>query len=101
MGFIKLIFALLILIPVAIVMIVIFRKLTGEYNAAIRKERNIKSGKHKRDQELKRYAELKDYRRDNPNYDAYRRRMEENHFKENKFKENQFNRNQYNKDRER
>lgn len=91
MGFIKLIFALLILIPVAIVMIVIFRKLTGEYNAAIRRERNIKSGKYKREQEFNRYAELKDYRRDNPNYDAYRRRMEESQYKNN----------QYNKDRER
>lgn len=91
MGFIKLIFALLILIPVVIVMIVIFRKLTGEYNAAIRRERNIKSGKYKREQEFNRYAEMKDYRRDNPNYDAYRRRMEES----------QYNRNQYNKDRER
>ena len=45
MGFIKLIFVLLIVIPVAVFMIIIFRKLTGEYNAAIRRERNIKSGK--------------------------------------------------------
>lgn len=80
MGFIKFIFVLLILIPVSITMIVIFRKLTGEYNAAIRRERNIKSGKHKREREFDRYAQMKDYRRDNPNYDAYRRRMEESKF---------------------
>lgn len=86
MGLIKLVFALLVLIPVAIVMIAIFRKLTGEYNAAVRRERDIKSGKNKREQEINRYAEMKDYRRDNPNYDAYRRRMEES---------------RYNKDRER
>jgi len=91
MGFIKFIFALLIVIPVAIVMIVIFRKLTGEYNAAIRRERNIKSGKYKREQEFNRYAEMKDYRKDNPNYDAYRKRMEES----------KYGNKQYNKDRER
>ena len=80
MGFIKLVFVLLILIPVTIFMVVIFRKLTGEYNTAIRRERNIKSGKYNREKEFNRYAEMKDYRRDNPNYDAYRRRMEENKF---------------------
>ena len=91
MGFIKFIFVLLIVIPVAVFMIIVFRKLTGEYNAAIRRERNIKSGKYKREKEFDRYAQMKDYRRDNPNYDAYRRRMEES----------QYNRNHYNKDRER
>ena len=78
MWFIKLIFVLLIVVPVVIVMLVIFRKLTGEYNAAIKKEKYIKSGKYKRDKEFARYADLKDYRKDNPNYDAYRRKMEEN-----------------------
>ena len=78
----KLVFALLIIVPIAVLMIYIFRKLTGEYNAAIKKERDIKSGKYKRDQEFARFAELKDYRRDNPNYDAYRRRMEENYNRE-------------------
>jgi|GEM_PF-2960927 len=91
MGFIKFIFVLLIVIPVAVFMIIIFRKLTGEYNAAIRRERNIKSGKYKREKEFDRYAQMKDYRRDNPNYDAYRRRMEES----------QYNKKHYNKDRER
>ena len=91
MGFIKFIFALLIVIPVAVFMIIIFRKLTGEYNAAIRRERNIKSGKYKREKEFDRYAQMKDYRRDNPNYDAYRRRMEES----------KYSKNHYNKDRER
>ena len=84
MGFIKLVFALLIIVPVAIVMLFIFRKLTGEYNAAIKRERDIRSGKHKRDQEFARYASLKDYRKDNPNYDAYRRKMEEENYNRNR-----------------
>ncbi len=77
MGVLEFIFAVLIVVPVALVMLFIFRNLTGEYNAAIKKERYIRSGKYKRDKEFARYAELKDYRRDNPNYDAYRRKIEE------------------------
>ena len=41
MWFIKLIFVLLIVVPVALVMFVIFRKLTGEDNEAIKKEKYI------------------------------------------------------------
>lgn len=77
MGFFKFVFALLIIVPVAVIMFIIFRKLIGEYNAAVKAERDIKSGKAERDRELSRYAQLKDYRKDNPGYDAYRRRMEE------------------------
>lgn len=84
MGFIKLLFVLLIVVPVAILMFFIFRKLTDEYNVAIKRERDIRSGKHKRDQEFARYAQLKDYRRDNPNYDAYRRKIEENNYNKNR-----------------
>ena len=84
MWFIKLIFVLLIVVPVALVMFVIFRKLTGEYNKAIKKEKYINSGKYKRDQEFARYAELKDYRKDNPNYDAYRRKMEDSSYNRNR-----------------
>lgn len=82
MGFLKFVFVVLIIVPVAVFMIYIFRKLTAEYNEAVKKERDIKSGKHKRDQEFARYAQMKDYRRDNPNYDAYRRKMEERSQKE-------------------
>ena len=53
MGLIKLIFVLLIVFPVAIFMVILFRKLTSEYNAAIKKERAIKSGKYERDREKK------------------------------------------------
>ena len=41
MGILEFIFAVLIVIPVALVMLFIFRKLTGEYNAAIKKERDM------------------------------------------------------------
>lgn len=41
MGVLEFIFAVLIVIPVALVMLFIFRKLTGEYNAAIKKERDM------------------------------------------------------------
>ncbi|MDO4746191.1 MAG: hypothetical protein Q4B18_06525 [Bacillota bacterium] len=85
MGLFKFILAILIIIPVAILMIYIFRNLTSEYNAVIKKERDIKSGKYKRDQEFARYAQLKDYRKENPNYDAYRRRMEENNNKKREY----------------
>ena len=80
MGVLEFIFAVLIIVPVALVMLFIFRNLTKEYNTAIKKERYIRSGKYKRDKEFARYAELKDYRRENPKYDAYRRKMEENNY---------------------
>ena len=63
MGVLEFIFAVLIIVPVALVMIFIFRKLTGEYNSAIKKERDLRSGKYHRDREFARYAELKDYRK--------------------------------------
>lgn len=80
MGVLEFIFAVLIIVPVALVMLFIFRNLTKEYNTAIKKERYIRSGKYKRDKEFARYAELKDYRRENPKYDAYRRKMEEKNY---------------------
>lgn len=80
MGFIEFIFVILIIVPVAVVMLVIFRKLTGEYNAFIREERGItKRSRNKEDQSSSR-SELKSYRRDNPQYDAYRRKMESSSF---------------------
>lgn len=84
MGVLEFIFAVLIIVPVALVMLFIFRKLTGEYNSAIKKERDLRSGKYRRDREFARYAELKDYRKDNPNYDAYRRKMEESSYNKNR-----------------
>ena len=84
MWLIKFVFVLLIIVPVAIVMLVVYRRLIGEYNAAIKKERDLKSGKYKRDRELARYAELKDYRKENPNYDAFRRKMEDNSYNRNR-----------------
>ena len=39
MGLVEFIFAVLIVVPVAVVMFRIFRNLTGEYNSAIKKER--------------------------------------------------------------
>ncbi len=82
MGLFEFVFSLLVIVPVAVVMFIIFRKLTEEYNVAIRKERDMNSGKHKREQEFARYSQMPDYRRDNPPYDAYRRRMEEKNKKE-------------------
>ena len=82
MGLIKLIFVLLIVFPVAIFMVILFRKLTSEYNAAIKKERAIKSGKYERDRERMRYEAQPEYRKNNPQYAAYRRRLEEKNKKE-------------------
>lgn len=51
MGVLEFIFAVLIVIPVALVMLFIFRKLTGEFNAAIKKERDL----HRRKMDKKNY----------------------------------------------
>lgn len=82
MGLFRFVFEILIIVPVAVVMLIVFRKLIAEYNTAVRKERDIKNGGSKRDEEPAGYASMKDYRRDNPGYDAYRRRMEKNNKKE-------------------
>ena len=82
MGFIKLIFVLLIVLPVAIFIFFLYRKLVGEYNEAIRKERNIKSGKYERDRERKRFESQPDYVKNNPQYYEYRRRLDEKNRKE-------------------
>lgn len=81
MGFFEFIFVILLVIPVAIVMIVLFRKLTAEYNVSMKKEHNVRSGKHRREPEPDAYDRMKDYRRDNPAYDAYKRRLEEQNLK--------------------
>lgn len=81
MGFLKFVFVILLIVPVVIVMIILFRKLTAEYNNSVRKEHDIRSEKYRKDKEAERYSQMKDYRRDNPAYDAYRRRMEENNFR--------------------
>ena len=82
MGFIKLIFVLLIVFPVAIFMFFLYRKLVKEYNDAMRKERNIKSGKYERDKERKRFESQPDYVKNNPQYYEYRRRLDEKNKKE-------------------
>ena len=82
MSFFKFVFALLLIVPIAVVMLIIFRKLTAEYNTAVKKEREMKNGEAAKQKEFERYSQMKDYRRDNPAYDAYRRRMEENSKKE-------------------
>ncbi len=82
MGLIKLIFVLLIVLPVAIFMLVLLRKLTGEYNSTIRKERDIKSGKYERDRERKRFEAQPDYLKNNPQYYEYRKKFEERNKKE-------------------
>lgn len=53
MGILEFIFAVLIVIPVAIVMFYIFRNLTGEYNAAIKKERARRKRSYSNNQERK------------------------------------------------
>lgn len=80
MGFFEFIFVILLVIPVAVVMIVLFRKLTAEYNVSMKKEHNVRR-KHKRAPEPDVYDRMKDYRRDNPAYDAYKRRLEEQNLK--------------------
>lgn len=77
MGFFKFVFVFLIVLPVAVFMFVILKKLTGEYNAEIKKQRDIKSGKYQRDLERAKYEAQPEYRKNNPQYAAYRRRMEE------------------------
>lgn len=73
MIFIKSLFAILIVIPVAVLMFFLARKLIAEYNAAVKKTREMAN-----DREVEAQAEFqKAYRRENPRYDAYRRRMEQ------------------------
>lgn len=81
MGFFEFIFVILLVIPVAVVMIVLFRKLTAEYNVSMKKEHNVRSGRHRKTPEPDTYDGMKNYRRDNPAYDAYKRRLEEQNLK--------------------
>lgn len=81
MGFFEFIFVILLVIPVAVVMIVLFRKLTAEYNVSMKKEHNVRSGRHRKSPKPDAYDGMKDYRRDNPAYDAYKRRLEEQNLK--------------------
>lgn len=72
MSFIKFLFVILIVLPVGVVLYFLLRRLVDEYNVAMKKSQEL---------ELRRKEEVqapapRDYRRDNPRYDAYRKKME-------------------------
>lgn len=72
MTFIKFLFAILIVLPVGIILYFLLRKLVDEYNAAVKKSQELEL----RRKEAVQAPAPRDYRRDNPRYDAYRKKME-------------------------
>lgn len=72
MTFIKFLFVILIVLPIGVVLYFLLRKLVGEYNAAVKKSQELEL---RRKEEVQ-APEPQDYRRDNPRYDAYRKKME-------------------------
>lgn len=72
MTFIKFLFVILIVLPVGVILYFLLQKLVDEYNAAVKKSQEV---------EARRKAEVqepvqRDYRKENPRYDAYRKKME-------------------------
>ncbi len=73
MSFIKFLFVILIVLPIGVVLYFLLRKLVDEYNAAMKKSQELEM---RRKEEVQAPVQ-RDYRRDNPRYYAYRKKMEQ------------------------